>query len=66
MLSPIALNGLAGLTLWRTRDGRWQASTTRDRVSWRVAIRDDPGEAVAAVLTGADQAPQATQESVFD
>lgn len=50
MIEARDLDGLAGLTLWRTSDGRWQASTTTDRVSWRVVIRDEPGEAILAVL----------------
>lgn len=39
-----------GLTLYATPDGRWQASLTQDRVSWRVEIDADPAAALRRVL----------------
>jgi len=42
---------LAGLTLWPSGD-RWQASTTEDRVGWRVEIDADPVEALRRALSG--------------
>lgn len=52
-----------GLTLWRTGDGRWQANATRDRVSWRVEVRDDPAAALLAVCS---VEPKPAEKGVFD
>lgn len=41
---------LAGLTLWPT-GSRWQASTTEDRIGWRVEIDADPVEALRRALS---------------
>ena len=41
---------LAGLTLWPS-NGRWQASTTEDRIGWRVEIDADPVEALRRALS---------------
>lgn len=41
---------LAGLTLWPSGD-RWQASTTEDRIGWRVEIDGDPVEALRRALS---------------
>lgn len=53
----------AGVTLWRTAEGQWQAGATRDRVSWRVETRDDP---VTAVLAVCGVAPKPEPKGVFD
>jgi len=50
LLAEAVQNGLRGLTLWPTQDGRWQASTSPDRISWSVKIADDPVSALLAVL----------------
>lgn len=42
-----------GLTLYRTPDGRWQASATEDRLGWRVEIDADPVAALERVLGAA-------------
>lgn len=41
---------LGGLTLYPTQDGRWQASLSADRVSWTIAIDEDPATALRRVL----------------
>jgi len=41
---------LAGLTLWLS-GARWQASTTEDRIGWRVEIDADPVEALRRALS---------------
>jgi hypothetical protein len=46
---PVPAN-LAGLTLYPTPDGRWQAAVTVDRIGWRVAVDADPWAAVTAAL----------------
>lgn len=41
---------LAGLTLFPS-GARWQASTTEDRIGWRVEIDADPVEALRRALS---------------
>ncbi len=41
---------LGGLTLWPSGD-RWQASTTEDRIGWRIEIDADPIEALRRALS---------------
>jgi hypothetical protein len=49
----VSVDRITGLTLWRTFEGRWQASIRRkDGVSWNVVTLDDPVEAVLAALSG--------------
>jgi len=50
-------NGLRGLTLFRTSEGRWQAAVTYDRESWRVMFDADPVIAIQKVLDGAPSPP---------
>lgn len=54
-----------GLTLYVTKDGRWQAGLRRgaDVTTWTVEIADTPSAALEK-LFGAPSAPVA--ESVFD
>ena len=47
-----AQSWLKGLTLWPTKDGKWQASTTRDGIGWRVVIDADPELAMTKALGG--------------
>lgn len=46
---------LAGLTIWRTSDGRYQASLSPDRVSWSVETDPDIVTALRRVLGERDQ-----------
>jgi hypothetical protein len=55
---------LAGLTLWPS-NGRWQASTTEDRIGWRVEIDADPVEALRRALSE-KPTDTTTQGSIFD
>ncbi|QIG74342.1 hypothetical protein EVC08_030 [Rhizobium phage RHph_N65] len=50
LLREAVQNGLAGLTLYPTQDGRWQASTTTDRLGWSITVDDDPATAVVRAL----------------
>lgn len=45
-----ARSGLQGFTLFPTQDGRWQASTTQDKIGWSVHIAADPVTAMQAAL----------------
>lgn len=51
-LAEAVAGGLQGFTLYPTPDGRWQASTTRDKIGWQVFIADDPIDAVRLALSG--------------
>lgn len=50
LIGEAAFSGLAGFTLYPTQDGRWQASTSRDRQSWTVHIHADPVAAMQIAL----------------
>jgi hypothetical protein len=50
-LAEAVKSGLQGITLFSTRDGRWQASTTTDRLGWSVTIDPDPIAAVRIALS---------------
>lgn len=57
------------LTVYRTPEGRWQASmrSTNDVTTWRVEIRDTPAEAVASrFFSPAKQPPKPVSSGVFD
>lgn len=51
LIAEAGRSGLRGLTLYPTRDGRWQASSTTDGVGWRVEFGDDPISALTQVLS---------------
>jgi hypothetical protein len=51
LLREAAQNGLAGFTLYPTNDGRWQASTTTDRLGWSITVDDDPATAAVRALS---------------
>jgi hypothetical protein len=51
LLREAAQNGLAGFTLYPTNGGRWQASTTADRLGWSITVDDDPATAVVRALS---------------
>ncbi|MDK4730527.1 hypothetical protein [Rhizobium phaseoli] len=51
LLREAVQNGLAGLTLYPTQDGRWQASTTVDRLGWSITVDDDPATAIVRALS---------------
>ncbi|WP_338341882.1 MULTISPECIES: hypothetical protein [unclassified Shinella] len=57
-----ARSGLQGFTLFSTQDGRWQASTTRDRQSWSVHIAADPVSAMRAALGTSAAAEKTTDK----
>lgn len=71
-LKQAAANGLRGLHLYPTKDGRWQASRTMDGVGWRVGIGDDPVVAMLSVIgdslpyaDASAPAAQAPDEDIF-
>lgn len=45
-----AFDRVAGLTLYPTQDGRWQASVSSDRIGWRTEIHENPIEALRRAL----------------
>lgn len=66
-LAEAAAGGLQGFTLYPTPDGRWQASTTRDKLGWQITIDDDPATAVRVALAGLSGMKASTpgQEDIF-
>lgn len=44
--------GLDGLTLYRTKNGQWQAGSRWGTNGWAVRIADEPAEAIADALGG--------------
>lgn len=64
LLAAVEHGGLQGLTLYKTPDGLWQAATSPDKISWRVAIDADPVAAALKAL-GAPQAPAADIGDIF-
>lgn len=61
-----ARSGLQGFTLFSTQDGRWQASTTRDRQSWSVHIAADPVSAMRTALGASAVSEKPTDEPKTD
>lgn len=57
--------GVCGLTIFATSDGRWQASSTTDRVGWSIFVDADPVVALQAALAGKLERAPAPQEDVF-
>lgn len=64
-ISDAVSRGVCGLTIYPTSDGRWQASSTTDRVGWRVFVDADPVVAFRAALAGKLERAPAPQEDVF-
>jgi hypothetical protein len=62
--------GLAGFTLYATQDGRWQAATTLDRLSYRIEIDESPVvatlKALSAVVTSVVATDNDGQTSIFE
>ena len=49
-LRGAAADHTKGITLWRTTTGGWQAAMTIDGTGWVVETRDDPADAMNALL----------------
>ena len=49
-LRAAAQGHLEGVTLYRTSQGGWQASASKDKVAWNVRIDPDPAVALNDVL----------------
>ena len=60
-----ARSGLQGFTLFPTQDGRWQASTTRDKIGWSVHINADPVSAMQAALGASAASKKPTDGDIF-
>ena len=60
-----AAGGLQGFTLFPTQDGRWQASTTRDKIGWSVHIAADPVSALLAALGASAVSKKPTGGDIF-
>lgn len=65
VLDEAVKNGLVGFTLYPTQDGRWQAATSFDRISWQHQFADTPGEAVIKALIATRRKVQQYDGDIF-